>query len=317
MSKITQRIWSVFSAASNTLCKGVYFLTDTPSPNASRPAFLPTIKQSIQFKSDNLRIADEERLAEISRLVEFGRLSSGIFHDLLNPLTTILLAVENAHENKSAGNQTDREDFERALLASRRIKDFISVARKGLEHHTDKNEFSPAREIQDVSELLAYKCKKTRTRISLNLDDSISMKGCPLSFFRITLNLVSNAIDSYDRNACRANIVSIKLRSYGSKVSLSIGDQGCGIPESKIHEIFEPFYSTKKTKGLGIGLFTAKQLVEKLDGKIRVESIEGSGTTFLIEFSTAQNPETEKAAFAAFVRDRNLIRESDTKLVEA
>jgi two-component system, sporulation sensor kinase E len=314
MNRITQQIWSVFSTASNTLCKGVYFLKTRLTPDTSRPTLLPIIDRNVKFKSDNLRIADEARLAEISRLVEFGRLSSGIFHDLINPLTTILLAVEDAHGNNSLHSQSDRENLERALLASRRIKDFMSVARKGLEQHAAKDEFSPAREIRDVCELLAYKCRRSNIHLSLDLDNSISMKGCPLAFFRIALNLVSNAIDSYEHASSKINIVSVRLSSSSSKILLSISDHGCGIPKTKIQEIFEPFYSTKKTKGLGIGLFTAKQLVEKLDGIIRVESIEGFGTTFFIEFKASQDYVDKKAACAAF--SKNLPIEQSAHLQE-
>ena len=310
-----QHIWSVFFAGKNTLRKGVYFFKKALTPETARTAFLPTIDRGNGFRSDNLRIIDETRLAEISKLVEFGRLSSGIFHDLLNPLTSILLAIESAHSSAAIKNTDDKEDLERALLASRRIKDFIGVARKGLDQHAPNDTFFPAREIRDVTRLLMYRCKRVGAAISLHLDDSLSMKGCSLAFFRVALNLVSNAIDSYEGTTNITKIVEVKLCSAGTKVLLSISDRGCGIPKTKLQTIFEPFYSTKQAKGLGIGLSTAKQLIEKLDGRILVESTVNKGTTFTIEFDKTPKNLVKKAALAAFSNDP--LTEQTAQLQEA
>ena len=65
------------------------------------------------------------------------------------------------------------------------------------------------------------------------------------------------------------------------KIIITIQDNGPGIPEDKLKHIFRPFYTTKE-EGTGLGLYITKQLVEKIKGRIKVESVSGQGTTFAV-----------------------------------
>jgi signal transduction histidine kinase len=68
-----------------------------------------------------------------------------------------------------------------------------------------------------------------------------------------------------------------------------ISDSGCGIPSNLMDKIFEPFFTTKKPgKGTGLGLHIVKNIVKKYGGRIWVESIEGNGATFWLQFPTIQ-----------------------------
>ena len=102
-------------------------------------------------------------------------------------------------------------------------------------------------------------------------------------------NLISNAIDATDRNG------SIELTVEGrdpKEVVVMVRDTGCGIPVEHLETIYKPFFTTKGEKGTGIGLWVVKGIVERLGGRIRVEtSTSGqTGTCFTI---TLPSPKAE------------------------
>jgi signal transduction histidine kinase len=77
-------------------------------------------------------------------------------------------------------------------------------------------------------------------------------------------------------------VISIKAQQKKKTAIIKIEDSGRGIAEEDKQHIFEPFFSRKK-KGLGIGLYLTKKIVEAHEGKIEVQSKIGQGTTFLIQ----------------------------------
>ena len=78
---------------------------------------------------------------------------------------------------------------------------------------------------------------------------------------------------------------NVSGREENGKVIVEIEDSGHGIPDDKIEQIFNPFYTTKDPgKGTGLGLFIVRQVVERNKGKISVRSKVGEGTAFILEF---------------------------------
>ena len=95
------------------------------------------------------------------------------------------------------------------------------------------------------------------------------------------LNIMDNAIDAIDKNGT----ITITTRSLPEtgEVDIAIADTGKGIPKDALEKIFDPFFTTKKVgEGTGLGLTISFSIVEKLGGRITVESEEGKGTTFHI-----------------------------------
>jgi signal transduction histidine kinase len=99
------------------------------------------------------------------------------------------------------------------------------------------------------------------------------------ALLRVVENLTTNAAEAIDREGT----VTVTLAEEQGHAVISVADTGCGIPEEyQEHHLFSPFRSTKQG-GWGIGLYQTKQVVENQDGEIRVESVEGHGTTFTVK----------------------------------
>jgi signal transduction histidine kinase len=97
---------------------------------------------------------------------------------------------------------------------------------------------------------------------------------------QVLLNLVNNAFQAVD-DGCNLDITASSEEA--NRVSITISDNGCGMPEENLTKIFEPFFTTKERgKGTGLGLTITYGLVKKLHGDISVESRENEGTTFVI-----------------------------------
>ena len=97
---------------------------------------------------------------------------------------------------------------------------------------------------------------------------------------QVFLNLISNAIDAIGKDG----LIEIYSRISGALVTVSIIDDGPGIPEDQQKRIFDPFFTTKEAgKGTGLGLWVSYSIIEKLGGKISLKSEVGKGTVFTVE----------------------------------
>jgi CheY-like chemotaxis protein len=133
--------------------------------------------------------------------------------------------------------------------------------------------------------------------LSLNLDcrvqDGCTIRGSKGDLFEVILNLIKNAVEALPDGGDIA-IVTLREKNH---VVLSIRDTGVGIPASRINRLFTPFFTTSLEAGRGLGLSTCRTIIDAHGGNIRVDSTEGTGTTFTIRlpFVFEQDDTAEEA----------------------
>lgn len=228
---------------------------------------------------------DIEKLSDLCRFAELGKLSSGLLHDLINPLTALSLYLDDiASTTKKPLPADTKKKIETALLASKRMEDLITIVRKQLAHEITKRTFSICGELSHVIELISHRALKEQVTIELNCIEDVYLYGNPLRFYQIALNLISNAIDAYKYSSSTNRIVELACTKQNSHLQFIVKDYGSGIPEEIIERIFEPFFTTKDSStGTGIGLCSTKNIVEKdFEGTISVTSTPRDGTVFTI-----------------------------------
>ena len=234
------------------------------------------IRDVTEIKSLNEEVARNKRLASL------GKLSAGIAHEIRNPLSSIRGLAQFVYSSFKK-NDARKEDLDtiiqevdRLNLLIVQVLDFAKIKKLNL------SQFSINELVVKIVEFLKLEIKNKKIDFHLSLSQEIpSICADENQVRQIIMNVVINAIQAIKING------KIKITTENSKlkekpaIKLIIEDNGIGIPESELSQIFDPFF-TKKDKGTGLGLSIVYKLVENHQGEIKVESTEGKGTKFMI-----------------------------------
>ena len=119
---------------------------------------------------------------------------------------------------------------------------------------------------------------------------------------QLLINLILNSIKAVPEEGAIKIRVMLDRDSETKWIRLEIEDTGVGIPADDLPKIFDPFFTARKTKGFGLGLFICKRIVEKHGGTIRVQSSTGSGTLMTVELPVQSDQEKDFSLSSAFQR---------------
>lgn len=216
----------------------------------------------------NLRLSHQ--LASARELAALGRVSAFVMHDLKNLVSTMSLMLDNARENISL------PEFQKDLLTSlEQSRERMNSLIMRLKHLPASNTLrrAPVDLLQMAHETASLvkgkRLEITGTRVFAQADRDELQK--------VVLNLMLNAVEA--TGGCGPVTVEVGEREAPF---VKVRDQGCGIPEDFLHSgLFSPFVTTKK-KGLGIGLYQSKQIIEAHGGTIEVVSKVHYGSEFTV-----------------------------------
>ncbi len=221
----------------------------------------------------------EEKVRESQYLSQLGRLSSGLAHEIRNPLNFIGLAID--HLDGLAQGRTPEADAEKALVIGRireevqklneLVTNFVTYGRPPAPQRTA---VKIPEIVESVLRMAAERMRTQRIRCVREFADSPPIAVDPDMMRRAVLNLVGNAIDAMPEGG--------ELRvaagpAGGGRYALAVEDTGVGIPPDDRERIFQPYFTTKSS-GLGLGLVLTRKIVEAHDGEIVVDSEPGRGT---------------------------------------
>lgn len=247
-----------------------------------------SLEITIAQRTKELEIAQAEKMSQLYRFAEFGRLSSGLFHDLVNPLTSIILNINNIQESVHPDMQLVKEDLTRAVKASQRMDTLISTISKQIKTEAPSTAFLIQDAVQEVFTLFSHRATLLNIHLECTGGEQVYLFGNALKFHQIITNLVSNAFDSYetvDRLQTQRSI-TVHIKATEKDIIVTIKDFGHGIDEQILAQIFNPFFSTKpSSKGMGLGLSMVQSIItDEFNGTITVESKKESGTVFTLTF---------------------------------
>ncbi len=241
-------------------------------------------KAEAQIKKLNAQL--EEALRRSERLAATGRLATSLAHEINNPLgaLTDILFVLNAQEGLTEDSKTLLQS------AKKEVERLANIARETLAPHRSSGERVKihASELVDASlESFHRQMAEGHINVERRYDTAAMIEVIPGELRQVFTNLISNAIDAMPQGGS----LILEVCEDGQDVKLIFSDTGSGIAPEKLEEIFEPFVTTKGEKGLGIGLWISRSIVEKLGGSIHVRSTtseSGHGTHFTICLPAAQ-----------------------------
>ncbi|WP_282180193.1 ATP-binding protein [Maribacter stanieri] len=254
--------------------------------------------------------ATQSQLIQSEKMASLGELTAGIAHEIQNPLNFINNFSEVSNELIDEMNEElDKGDLEEVKAISLDIKQNLEKINhhgkradnivKGMLQHSRSS--SGTKEPTDINALadeylrLAYhglraKDKTFNAELITDFDENIGKVNIvPQDMGRVILNLITNAFYAVNEKKQRdinfKPIVTVSTKKSDQHITISVSDNGNGIPENVKEKIFQPFFTTKPTgQGTGLGLSMSYDIVTKgHDGKLKVETTKNKGTTFIIE----------------------------------
>lgn len=242
------------------------------------------LERRVEERTKELRQAQQEQMVQLYRLAEVGKIASGLFHDLVNPVTSVMLNLSQLNaELSSEEMKKTRVWLNRALAGTKRLESFITGARQQMQHRELKTYFSLSQEITQAIEVLHFKAREFKVQIIfLAPRKDIRTFGNSLKFSQVVANLLTNAIDAYEGTHLTHRRVEIRISQKGTSICIEVQDWGSGIPVHQQALIFEPLFTTKPPgKGSGLGLAICREIVEHdFHGHLTVTSAPEQGTQF-------------------------------------
>jgi signal transduction histidine kinase len=214
--------------------------------------------------------AETERI-EKERYKEISAFTSGIAHEIKNPLNSLALLFELLAKRMPAEFQQDVSIGSGEVEKICRIIDQFSATLKPLE--LKKEHLILKDLIADIQVMIPSE----DTEIRYEEEGEISFWADKDLLRQALLNLIQNSLDAIENGE-----IIVQGKKHRKRILISVEDEGRGISSDELEHIFDPFFSRKKG-GMGIGLYLTKKIIEAHEGKIKCESRLGKGTTFFIQ----------------------------------
>jgi two-component system sensor histidine kinase RegB len=235
--------------------------------------FIHRARGAIQQREIELSEQRELRL-QAERLSSLATLAAGAAHELASPLGTIaIVSKELENELKGSGYASAIEDIALVRGQVERCRRILArMAHAAGEAPGETDTWQMLGDLLNLS--IAELPERQRIRVALSPETRDSELLCPKEALGQALRvLLDNALDASDGG------VSIEARSFDQFLELRVSDEGEGMPPQVLQRAFEPFFTTKPTgKGMGLGLFLARNVVTGMGGSLRLSSEVGQGT---------------------------------------
>ncbi len=232
--------------------------------------------------SDRKRM--ESLVIQAEKLAATGRMAASIAHEINNPLESLINLIFLARQNSPAGGKA----YAHLLTAEQELERVGHIARQTLGYYRDTGvpgEVHLHELLENVLEVYRAKLITGGLTVEKRFDDLQKITVSRGEMLQVFSNLVTNAMDAMRGGG----ILTLSARKIsgpsGEGVQVTIRDTGTGIKQENLEQIFEPFFTTKGNLGTGIGLWIARQLVERRGGQISVSSsteIGSSGTSVTV-----------------------------------
>jgi C4-dicarboxylate-specific signal transduction histidine kinase len=254
--------------------------------------------QAVERREQELR-DKQEQLVQAAKLATLGELTTGVAHELNNPLNNIGLFVGNAIDRIMLA-ETDHarvvEDLDKAMEQVRKATEIITHLRTfGRAAPISVEPVGIGDAIHRALSLTNEQLRQRAIDVELDLPaDDVHVLGNPIQLEQVFINLLTNARDALSEEVPE-RAIRIAAAPDGDRVKVTFSDTGPGIPKGLEQRIFDPFFTTKEVgAGTGLGLSITYGIVKEHGGQISVVSGPETGARFEIELPAATEPPPEE-----------------------
>jgi PAS domain S-box-containing protein len=238
----------------------------------------------------------EQQLIMSGRLVSLGEVTASMAHEFNNPLGIIMGFVEDM-----LGNTDPADPNYRALqIIDEELKRCRQIVRDLMEYARPRStEFCPTSIVDVIDktlQLVENRLYKQKVSVEKTLEPELPrIQADSSQLEQVLVNLYLNAIDAMPEGG-KLIVESrmVQTDSTAPMVEITVADTGFGIAETDLAKIFQPFFTAKKRRGMGLGLPICQRIVKNHGGRIEVKSQLGIGTTFMIYLPVEWTPITEE-----------------------
>ncbi len=225
-----------------------------------------------------IQLQTEEALRNAERLAAMGRVAGIIAHEINNPLTSIMNIFYLLKSHPSLDNHARCY----ADMAEQELRRLSHITRQTLSFYRESRDPVQVilRELLDnILELQGRDLRDKRVALQKQYFTDAALNGFPIELRQVFLNVLLNAVQAMPGGG----ILRVSVReamdwpSNRPGAAVSIVDTGTGIPPKDAKRLFEPFFSTKATKGTGLGLWISKGILQKYEGRISYRSFRHQG----------------------------------------
>lgn len=260
-------------------------ILETFASQAALAILNASLHSDLRSRLKELEIAHEElrrnhlQLLKAQTQVALGGLASTLIHDLRAPLVSIGLMARSAAAD--AGEEHSlRLRLEQIAEKALEVEQHLKAAGKSARSEIRRGDTVYIKSvIQDSLGLLRGLMMRLGVKSAVSFSaGNPGLKGSAIELRQLMLNLLQNAVEAMPGGGT----VTVDTSMEGDMLRIDIRDTGRGIPKEVRPKIFSAFFTTK-SEGLGLGLFSAKRIVNEYGGRIKMESEEGTGTCFTVQ----------------------------------
>ena len=238
----------------------------------------------------------EELLIRSERIKAVADLAAGVAHNFNNLLQIVVFGIETVLHAIQGGNlslstSVLKKILDRSGQGAETVKMLLDFARCTVDDsHAEGETFSLSQTVKHAVEMSRpwWKSGPEKEGIQISVDvktfDECPVLGKENEIFEVVINLIRNAAEALPSGGT----ITVSTYIAGNKAILKVADDGIGIPQANLGRVFEPFFTTKGAQGTGLGLASSYGIVLRHGGNISVESKEGRGTEFKLEFPVAE-----------------------------
>ena len=253
--------------------------------------------QAVERREQELR-DKQEQLVQAAKLATLGELTTGVAHELNNPLNNIGLFVGNVIDRVMLGERDGERlvgDLEKAMEQVRKATEIITHLRTfGRAAPISLESVDVAEAVNRALALTSEQLRQRGIDVELDLAPDLFVLGNPIQLEQVFINLLTNARDALSDDVEEKRI-TITAGREGERIRIMFADTGPGIPGGLEQRIFDPFFTTKEVgTGTGLGLSITYGIVKEHGGQIAVANGSRPGACFEIELPVATEPPPEE-----------------------
>jgi len=223
-------------------------------------------------------------LIQQSRLAAMGEMVHNIAHQWRQPLNTVNLILANIQDAHHYGELDDETMKQAVVDGNRQIQKMsttIDDFRNFFRPNREKKPFKLSEAVREALSLLDASLRSHRIGVTVEEVDKVAVLGYENEYAQVLLNLLNNAKEAIMAHNSESGLIAIRIERDDGNAKLTIRDNGGGIPQEVMEQVFEPYFSTKKM-GTGIGLYMSKMIIEKNMGGSIVAANTAGGAEFAV-----------------------------------